>query len=84
MTPTNALLLRALIAADRGYRSRVAAGDKWAHPNERGVEIGKHAGWHPKSARALEEYGLCELVELHGHTWAFLGKYSPVDEVLCE
>ena len=75
------LLLR-LIAADRDYRSRRAAGLA-VHPDERGVEIGYINAVDPRTARCLVAAGLAEAVStgINGGRWLFLGRYEPLDTV---
>ncbi|UTU08102.1 hypothetical protein CcrC1_gp416 [Caulobacter phage C1] len=81
MTPAMAALLKRLIEADRAYHSRIKSGEMatWA---ERGVEVGWINGVNPRTAQALADLDLCELVvvNVQGHCHAFLGKHCPYDE----
>lgn len=82
MTPAMAALLKRLIEADRCYRTRIKAGEM-ATWDERGVEVGWINGVNPRTAEALENLGLCELltVNVQGHCHAFLGRHNPYDKV---
>ena len=45
-----------------------------------GVEVGAINGVNPRTAEALVEMGLGEIVNLHGNNgFIFLGKYQPYD-----
>lgn len=80
MTPAQADLLRRLIDADRRHHARRALGEL-AHRDDRGVEIGSINGVDRRTAQALAERNLIELVELReGQVHAFLGGYDPYAE----
>jgi hypothetical protein len=78
MTPAQVDLLRRCIAADRAYRSKIAAGET-ASNDERGIEVGWINSNNPRTARALAAAGLIEIVDIFGHPWAFLGDYRAND-----
>lgn len=81
MTQQQIELLKRLIAADRTYRTKLAAGEL-AHRDERGIEIGWINGVNPRTADALCEAGLAEIVNIRGdQSWLFLGAYDPYDPV---
>lgn len=80
MTPAQAELLRRCIAADRLYRSRIAAGES-AGNDERGVEIGPINGVSRRTADVLEAAGLIDRVNMGQYERAFLGHYQPFDTV---
>jgi hypothetical protein len=61
-------------AAQADLLRRLIAADR------RGVEVGWISGVNPRTANALVDLDLIELVNLHhGQTWAFLGKYAVHD-----
>lgn len=80
MTPAQQRLLQRLIEADRAYRTAVHQGDQWASNDWRGVEISPLFGVSPRTADALVDMGLCEVVNLGNRNAAFLGRYNPYDE----
>lgn len=77
MTPAQIALMKDLIESDRRYRRGIYNKDNvWN--DLRGVEISSITGYSLRTAKALDEAGLIELVCLHGRqTYAFLGKYDP-------
>lgn len=80
MTPSQTALLRQLIAADRAYHSARQSG-RLVSMNDRGVEVGAINGVDPRTAAALADAGLIELVDLgRKNTYAFLGRYAPYDQ----
>lgn len=83
MTKAQIELLQRLLAADRYYRSMEAAG-KPVPFSARRVEICPViTGFHRRTASALEEAGLAEIVQEnpHGPVYAYLGKANPYEDV---
>lgn len=81
MTPAMLSLLKRMIQADRDYHSAKARRDEFYTMDWRGVEVGAINGVNPRTAEALVEMGLGEIVNLHGNNgFIFLGKYQPYDE----
>lgn len=80
MSPAQIDLLRRLIAADRAFHSRRAAGLP-VHPDDRGVEVGSINGISPSTAASLERCGLIDICDTarNSRPWAFLGSCSPYD-----
>ena len=76
MSPTQENLLWRLIAADREYRILVAS-KRVVSNDRRGVEVGSINSVDPRTAKTLEDAGLAESVEMHGHNYSFLGSYEP-------
>ena len=82
MTPAQQSLLQRMIDADRAYRDAIRRGDDNYTNDWRGVEVGAINGVNPRTAEALVDLGLGEMVNLHGNNgFIFLGKYAPYDEV---
>jgi hypothetical protein len=82
VTPSQADLLRRLIAADRDYRSHLAAG-QCVSADDRGVEVGLINGVHRSTAHSLVAAGLAEMLDIGrgSNSWLFLGSYDPYDAV---
>lgn len=82
MTHAQIMLLRKLIESDRQYHSKRAEHIVVSY-DDRGVEIGYINGVDPRTAKALVEAELAEILDLPGkrNPYIFLGKYSPYDEI---
>jgi hypothetical protein len=85
MTPAGISLLKQLIVNDRRYWQQCEAyrqdpkNNDIPDLNQRGVEIGWINGVNPRTARALEDLGLIETLDIYGNgcVFAFLGSYNP-------
>lgn len=75
MSPAQIKLLQNLIAADRDYWLKQAAGEL-AHRDDRGIEV----GWScdSRTADSLVKAGLAEMLDIGkgSNAWIFLGNYN--------
>lgn len=80
MTPKGLELLKALIEADRWWRTRREAGEIMSM-DDRGIEVSRlMTGVSPRTAEQLVNLGVAEVVQIRGRqNYIFLGKYDPFD-----
>lgn len=79
MTSAQIALLKALINAERAYLRSVVEGAP--NPDLRGVEISSLTGFRWRTAEALVQLGVAEIVHDGCHNQLYLGSYDPTKEL---
>ena len=79
MSPTQIALLKAAINAERAYLRSVLDGAP--NPDLRGVEISSITGFRWRTAEALVQLGVAEIVHDGRHNQLYLGSYDPTKEL---